>query len=1097
MSIQLRVAASASELLCQLRGHLAQVQASSARSASGIPRPIPVVVPSSTVSEWLQVQLARDRGVCMGFEFLTPTDFFRRRQSGSEHAEAFTAASAYWNAANLRWQLLPRVDTFALQLGHDSARSLPPRSRFAFAGLLANTFERYGRHRPEWPDRWAADQAVVDSASSATAAEAWQRAAWRMLGAEPAPPHSASVLRKARSVSAGLSRSGERLFFVVTEALDPLTLETLAWFASTGVEVSLHALLPSLGFLGDVSRRQALGALPRVAEEGGPAWTPHPLLVSLGQQSVGTFLLLGSISPDYAEWPVAAEADELTSATLLTRIQHGIRHEVLPPGSAAAPDQADLRPLLPLEDTSIHVHGCHSPRRELEVLRDELLRAFSELPDLRPDQVLIATPAFDVYSPLVDGVLRAGVRPLPVRQTAIPAREANRIAAGLVSLLRLTLGRCAASELIELLNLPAIQARLEADSEAVARLADLIRNSGLTHGCDEQHRGSTDDTGTWRAALDRILSGLWFGPEIDVVDAAGRTVHPVAGVLHGDEALEARFSAWLTSLAAQLTVWRSDAPAQVWAKRLTEAGDTLLYSEAFDDDAVALRRLLHELDTVTADTPLDAATLLDWLEEQLENATSLRTSVSGDILFGRLDQLHALPCRVLAIVGLQDGAFPRANRRVAWDLLAVEPRRWDNDPRTRDRQLFLNCLLAPTDRLILTASTRSVRTGHDGPFSSCVEELLRVAGQTVRPSAPHATTEDQLVVRHRIHPFSPDYFTGELVPSFDTASARIARDLQRGNVGPPKPFFVPASAAKAPAREQDTISLVQLAEFWKDPARAWMRALQVELPRDETDDSTLDACAISLDALQRFGVQQAILEAELGSAERLKSLVGRLAADRALPPGALGSLLFTRHQQEVHVIAAALRGYLPGVETLAVDLPLGNDVHLAGDVRLARSHDFVIAYRPGKFDSPRHQLLPFVQSVAATVALGKPIGALTIGLNVDENRPRPGLTVEEAKNVLERLVQGYVEGHARPLPFAPVTSTKLAAALADGEDAGSALRAAERGWYESGWYSTGEGLEPASALAWRDATPFGQPLAGEWVRWAQEVAAPLQQWWKG
>jgi type VI protein secretion system component VasF len=147
-------------------------------------------------------------------------------------------------------------------------------------------------------------------------------------------------------------------------------------------------------------------------------------------------------------------------------------------------------------------------------------------------------------------------------------------------------------------------------------------------------------------------------------------VHPLASDLpHHDTAL-LKFLGWLTQLAGHLHTWRHTAPAAAWAERLAATVDDLLHSAVNDDHAAALRRVLGELAGVTATTPLDVGTVLDWLQPQLDNATSLRTAMGGEILFGRLDQLHGLPCRVLAIL---------ANARRIIDLTARGPLQRDPD----------------------------------------------------------------------------------------------------------------------------------------------------------------------------------------------------------------------------------------------------------------------------------------------------------------------------------------------------------------------------------------------------------------------------------
>ncbi len=1114
MSLHLHLSARSLELLDALRPALAAARSASVATGKGVPQPVPVLVPSAQIGDWLQARLARDLGLSMGFEFVQPAEYFSRQFTADSESKKFAEASGFWAPRRLRWHLLPLVDTVAHQLGHDSREAIAPRDRFAFAQILAQQFDRYSRFRPDWPERWASNQSVwrkgdKDLPDTATVDEVWQRSLWHMVAGQPdSPPHPAQLLTGLDAVK--VSDAASPVFVVGTTLLDPLMLRTLDMLSRRGRPVALYLLLPSLGYLGDISRRHSwraqLATKPAVPEDN----KGHPLLASLGQQAVGTFLLLDSISPDYAQWPEAADAaDAPSDATLLQRLQDDIRQQRAPIGPPLQADQPDPRHRISATDQSLRVHCCHSPRRELEVLRDELLRAFADLPGLKPEDVMIAVTDFDAYAPLAEGILRSGPHPLPVRLTAVAAREANPIALALLALLRLSLGRHTASELVDLLNLSAIQHHLDLAGEAgvLSQLADAIRNSGLTHGLDADDRGTKDATGTWRTALDRHLAGAWLGPVEDARDADGDFVHPLAGDLHHNDGDVLRFAGWLTHLAVHLRSWRSPAPAAEWAERLDQAVNDLLQSDESDDHAAALRRLLGELAAVSATTPLDAGSMLDWLQPQLENATSLRTSMGGEILLGRLNQLHGLPCRVLAILGLQDGAFPRASSRPAWDLLVHRSERWDGDPRIQDRQWFLDSLLTPTDRFILCASNRSLRTPHDGPLSSCVEELLRVAADTVLPAEGREGLEQQIVVRHRIQPFAAEYFAeGTSMPrSFDAGAARIAGDMSRLTTESPLPFFTgPLEEKETPAGESPTLTVAQLVAFWKDPVRGWLRAMQLELSETETDDTALDDAPLSLDGLQAYSAREEALASQLpGASCDGATASSRLIADRALPPGALGALAWELRNREVKNLAQGLAPILPQTKRCAIDLPLSANIRLIGEVQLvatADDHPSVIVYRPGKYEKgPRHQLEAFIKTIVASVQIGGAAGCRVLSLDPSSPKNLPAVALEDARRHLDTLVEGYRHGQRRPLCYAPSTSTVLGAELESGTDEDFALEKARASWSQEPFENQpgGEGTTPASLHAWRDADPFAMPHDQEWIRWAKNVAIPLSKWWGG
>ena len=97
--------------------------------------------------------------------------------------------------------------------------------------------------------------------------------------------------------------------------------------------------------------------------------------------------------------------------------------------------------------------------------------------------------------------------------------------------------------------------------------------------------------------------------------------------------------------------------------------------------------------------------------------------------------MRSVPHRVVCILGLDDGEFPRKAPRDGDDLLLDDPHLGDRDPRAEDRQMLLDALLAATERLIITYTGNDERTNLVRPPAVPVAELLDVVERTV----PHRT----------------------------------------------------------------------------------------------------------------------------------------------------------------------------------------------------------------------------------------------------------------------------------------------------------------------------------------------------------------------
>ena len=179
--------------------------------------------------------------------------------------------------------------------------------------------------------------------------------------------------------------------------------------------------------------------------------------------------------------------------TLLARLQADIR---------AARQPGDGNTATALEpDRSIRVHRCHSARREVEVLRDELLDAFDELPGLAASDVLILAPDLDIYGPLAEAILLEGDPSLPLRLAERRLDRSDPLVQGLRALLHLASGRAPLSEGLALLELPAVAASLESTGADPDMLAHRLRAAGITWGLDAAHRQTLNagglGTGTW------------------------------------------------------------------------------------------------------------------------------------------------------------------------------------------------------------------------------------------------------------------------------------------------------------------------------------------------------------------------------------------------------------------------------------------------------------------------------------------------------------------------------------------------------------------------------------------------------------------------
>jgi len=1018
--------------------------------------PVRVIVPSMAFEDNLQIRLADRLGICMGIDLMMPQDFIGLVMGKQDHPQK------NWSKELLEWRIFSKIHRYeeeSLGMKNPSVRD-----RFAMSGVIADQFDQYGHFRPRIMEAWSRDEIYRLSKESVSiaAAETWQRKLWHELNHEIREGHPILKLDSLRKDKAALSKIKNdfpEVLILGTGSVDPLLVEILSLLNEAGSEVTVRVILPSLDYLGDLHKNKALPSVEtdpeQIAIDGA-----HPLLVSMGRHAIGSFLLLGKLDPQYSNWPEPSFNENAGTGTLLNRLQDDIR-------SRREPSMQDIGN----DDISIRMHSCFGQRREMETLRDEVLRAFDEIPDLKPEDVHIVAPSLELYAPLVSAVLEQGDHPLKIQLTERPASEKDPVIEGLKALLAISAcKRYEASSLLDLLHLAAVRNALGiADSDdKLERVRSWIRKSGVTRGL-----GSSDRTGSWSFSQDRLVAGRFLGQIPSAKYPDGTFVLSVSDQLGGEAELSQKFLEWYFELGKTFSHWETEEKPAVWAERLLSASRALLGGE--DEALLAMIPHADFLKNLPSEEKVDAGTIHDWFTVVAESSTR-RSRKTGKITFGAIQHLQNIPCRVLCMVGMQDGAFPGESRVPAWDLLRADPCLWDRNARIDDRQLFLDALLTPKERLIISASNRNVRTMKDTPFSSCVDELLRVVERM-------GANAGSLVVHHRLQPFSFEYFKegGEMPRSYDKKMATVAKEIKPLSEKKKQPFWNVEWNHDAEVPEE--IPLRELIAFWRDPAKGFIKNQGIRLQNEQLHDNELDHAPITMGPLESWAAKEKILNGIIAGADDFSELLeAQLKADRRLPVEQLGKCYFDALLTVNLPLAEEIKNRRGEMLPLSVELD-DPAVIIVGEARKVKEGGELLAYGIGGMSSPKHFMDSWMTSLLAA-AQGEILETLLFRENkpTEPQRISPMVTQDEARELLKLLVRGYLEGRKKPLYFAPSTSEKMMQ--------GKKYKDA---WEKIFGDAPGEGESEAAKIAWRDRDPFQDedlwapwfPISREIIRWRE------------
>ncbi|MCW2775529.1 MAG: recC [Nocardioides sp.] len=896
-----------------------------------------VVVPGKGVERWLAQRLSHrlgtgpdgGGGVCAGVRFLRPRSLVSLLL-GRELDDV-------WDPDRLVWPLLEVIDasldepwcaTLAAHLGHglEGDEALLRRNRrYSVARRLAGLYASYAVQRPTLVTDWREGRDTDGIGGALDPDLHWQAELWRRLLDHVDAP--APDVRHAETVALLRAGGGD------------LDLPSrLSLFGHTRLPVTEVALLAALGESRDVhvwlpqpspALWDELGGLPGPvprADDDSDRLVHHPLLASLGRDSRELRRAFHGVGSDVVSTPQAVTGD-----SLLHWLQSDLRANHAPDASERAGR------VLAEGDRSVQVHACHGPARQIDVLREVLVGLLQDDPTLEPRDILVMCPDIETFAPLVsagfglaDVVAEAegGGHPahrLRVRLADRAPSTTNPLLAVASRLVELAGGRVTATEVLDLAATEVVRARFRFTDDDLARIATWVTEAGIRWGLDAGQRGAFAMQrfahNTWRSGLDRILLGVAMsGDEHRYV---GRGL-PLDDVGSGDIDLAGRLAELLNRLEITLVALAAAGAVEEWMAALREGVRGL--TDVPLDDAWLVPQFERELARATDSAgsgdgvPLRLADVRALLDSRLGGRPTRANFRTGSLTVATLVPMRSVPHRVVCLVGLDDGVFPRTTGVDGDDVLARRPVTGERDIRSEDRQLLLDAVLAAGEHLVITYTGANEQSGARRPPAVPLGEILDAVDRTAA-----GPVRDRVLVRHPLQPHDVRNFE-EPAFSFDAAGLAGAR-AAAGAQSPVPPFL---SGPLAPAPVED-VSLADLKAFFSHPVRAFLRGrLDMSVPREA--EEVADAIPVDLDALEQWGVGDRLLREVMAGRDPVAVMTAEQLRG-TLPPGGLGTRSLTTVVEESQKLLGRtvdLRAGTP--RSLDVDIDLGGGRRLTGTV---------------------------------------------------------------------------------------------------------------------------------------------------------------------
>lgn len=742
---------------------------------------------------------------------------------------------------------------------------------FRLAKQVADVFEQYLIYREEWLTNWEAGAGNGLNASL----ESWQQIIWQTLTAQHAN-HPAAIRRMAiNELASAPDKLPNPLYIFAVNTLSPTQIE---FFTALGqhIDVYLFFLNPCAEYWGDVIGDKAL-LKARLASSIATLAADeqhHPLLANLGQQGRDLFNQLQHIEyPDITNNQLFLGVDTPIAqggASMLQLVQQDIANGIVSPISWQHGHATD-------SDNSIQIHNCYSPLREVQVLHDELLRLLASDPTLQPHDIIVMCPSVEEYAPFVNSVFRSMYQAqLPDRPQLVCSiadrapLNSEPMVMMFLDMLSLPDSRFSVIKIMDYLRIPAVQKQLNLNEGELDLCRIWLQQANIKWGLDTSHKQAIigvdeiDPHYTWQWGLTRLALGcLQSGKQADQPDYA---------YLVDVEGINTRILGKLMVLIDLLGSFRHQLlktqSIEHWQVTLAGIIEQLFGPKDKDNRVLAsiydaVSDLQKQLNKAQFTADIELSLIRESLQDRFGMPDALNQFLTGQVTFSSMVPMRSVPFKVMCILGLNDGVFPRISSPNSIDLIACsDVRSGDRSRRNEDRYLFLEALLSAREYLYLSYQGQSVKDNQALEPSLVLREFFLYLDKKFIAAEP---VSEFIIQRQPLQPFSPTLFDTSFAehPTRGSFDAGWLNVIQPNN---PQPDSINESSAVSTNTESVHARLYltekQLQDFFNNPFKACVN-YRYDVFLDEYMNLDTDIEPFSLDGLTKDKLLQLAVQTVL------------------------------------------------------------------------------------------------------------------------------------------------------------------------------------------------------------------------------------------
>lgn len=277
-----------------------------------------------------------------------------------------------------------------------------------------------------------------------------------------------------------------------------------------------------------------------------------------------------------------------------------------------------------------------------------------------------------------------------------------------ISLLSLPDSRFVSEDVLALLDVPVLAARFTINEEGLRYLRLWVNESGIRWGLTMTTCASWNFLPRGSIHGNLALTRMLLGYAMESAQGEWQSVLPY------DESsgLIAELVGHLASLLMQLNIWRrglaQERPLEEWLPVCRDMLNDFFLPDADTEAAMTLieqqwQAIIAEGVAAEYGDAVPISLLRDELAQRLDQERISQRFLAGPINICTLMPMRSIPFRVVCLLGMNDGVYPRQLAPLGFDLMSQKTMRGDRSRRDDDRYLFLEALISAQQTLYITS----------------------------------------------------------------------------------------------------------------------------------------------------------------------------------------------------------------------------------------------------------------------------------------------------------------------------------------------------------------------------------------------------------